>query len=90
MEHKEIQLSQEEMDSILDLRNKLRENIESVGKLNIRKHFLEMDLQAVDAELGQLYTDSISLEQMENAKTTEIITKYGEGKLDFATGIYTV
>jgi hypothetical protein len=49
-----------------------------------------MDLQAVDAELGQLYMDSISLEQMENAKTTEIITKYGEGKLDFATGIYTV
>jgi hypothetical protein len=90
MEQKHIQLSQEEMDSIIELRNKLRDNIENVGKTNIRKRFLEMEIQSVQSELNHLYEESVLLEQMESSKTTEIIQKYGEGKLDFATGIYTV
>lgn len=90
MEQNQIKLSQEELDSITSLRNNIRENIETVGKLNIRKFFLRQELESVEAELSSLYLESINLDQMEVEKTNEIISKYGEGKLDFATGIYTV
>lgn len=90
MEQNQIKLSQEELDSITSLRNNIRENIETVGKLNIRKFFLRQELESVEAELSSLYLESMSLDQMEVEKTKEIISKYGEGKLDFATGIYTV
>ena len=90
MESKNVKLSQEELDSIVSLRNLAKENIEKVGKINIQKHFLEKELEFVGEQLLSLYQETLQLNEQEKSKIDEIVGKYGEGKLDFATGIYTV
>jgi hypothetical protein len=90
MEAKNVKLSQEELDSIVSLRNLAKENIEKVGKINIQKHFLEKELEFVGEQLLSLYQETLQLNEQEKSKIDEIVGKYGEGKLDFATGIYTV
>lgn len=90
MEAKKVKLSQEELDSIVSLRNLAKENIEKVGKINIQKHFLEKELEFVGEQLLSLYQETLQLNEQEKSKIDEIVGKYGEGKLDFATGIYTV
>lgn len=85
-----MKLSQEELDSIVSLRNLAKENIEKVGKINIQKHFLEKELEFVGEQLLSLYQETLQLNEQEKSKIDEIVGKYGEGKLDFATGIYTV
>jgi len=90
MESKNVKLTQEELDSIVSLRNLAKENIEKVGKINIQKHFLEKELEFVGEQLLSLYQETLQLNEQEKSKIDEIVGKYGEGKLDFATGIYTV
>ena len=90
MEAKNVKLSKEELDSIVSLRNLAKENIEKVGKINIQKHFLEKELEFVGEQLLSLYQETLQLNEQEKSKIDEIVGKYGEGKLDFATGIYTV
>lgn len=90
MESKNFKLTQEELDSIVSLRNLAKENIEKVGKINIQKHFLEKELEFVGEQLLSLYQETLQLNEQEKSKIDEIVGKYGEGKLDFATGIYTV
>jgi methyltransferase-like protein len=90
MESGNFKLSQEELDSIISLRNLAKENVEKIGKLNIQKYFLESELEFVKEQLSGLYTESMKLNEQEKSKIDEVVGKYGEGKLDFATGIYTV
>jgi hypothetical protein len=90
MEPGNFKLSQEELDSIISLRNLAKENVEKIGKLNIQKYFLESELEFIEEQLSGLYTESMKLNEQEKSKIDEVVGKYGEGKLDFATGIYTV
>lgn len=90
MESKNIKLSEQELNSIIELRNLAKNNVEKIGKLNIQKYFLESELGFVNEQLSGLYTESMELNEQEKSKIDEIVGKYGEGKLDFATGIYTV
>ena len=90
METKSVKLTTDELDSILSLRNLVRENVEKVGKLNIQRHFLDKEVEFVNEQLGALYQESMQLGEKEKLKIDEIVAKYGEGKLDFATGIYTI
>lgn len=90
MEKNSVRLTQEELDSIISLRNLAKENVEKIGKLNIQKHFLESELDFVKEQLSVLYSESMKLNDQEKEKIDEIVGKYGEGKLDFATGVYAV
>jgi len=90
MEKNSVRLTQEELDSIISLRNLAKENVEKIGKLNIQKHFLESEHDFVKEQLSVLYSESMKLNDQEKEKIDEIVGKYGEGKLDFATGVYTV
>ena len=90
MDPRNFKLSQEELDSIISLRNLAKENVEKIGKLNIQKYFLESELEFVKEQLSSLYTESMQLNEQEKSKIDEVVGKYGEGKLDFATGVYTV
>lgn len=86
----QVKLSEEELASVQELREAIRRNVEASGKLNIRKHFIEMELNEINNELSKIYTESMELDSMEKNKIDEIVGKYGEGQLDFSTGIYTV
>ena len=84
-----IKISQEELNSLLDLRERIRTNVESIGRLNIKRHFTQLELNQTVEDLGVAYSVSEDLSMEENRVVQEITAKYGEGDLDFGTGTYT-
>jgi hypothetical protein len=85
----QIRISQEELNPILDLRERIRTNVESIGRLNIKRHFTQLELNQINEDLDQAYGNTEELSMEENRVVKEITAKYGEGDLDFSTGIYT-
>ena len=83
-----IKITQEELNSILDLRERIRLNVESIGRLNIKRHFTQLELNQIMEDLNQSYSSSEDLGMEESRIIQEITSKYGEGDLDFNTGIY--
>ena len=84
-----IKISQEELDNLLILREKIRANVESVGRLNIKRHFIEVEMREVQEELTHAYEESENLSMEEQRIVNETVQKYGDGDLDFNTGLYT-
>lgn len=89
MENNQVKITNEELEKINSLRNEILENVESIGRLNIRKHFLVKELEPIEATLMSLLQKSEDLDTQEKDVIDEIIQKYGEGQLNFETGIYT-
>jgi len=84
-----IKISQEELNSLLDLRERIRTNVESIGRLNIKRHFTQLELNQTVEDLNVAYSTSEDLSMEESRVVQEITAKYGEGDLDFGTGTYT-
>ena len=84
-----IKISQEELNSLLDLRERIRTNVESIGRINIKRHFTQLELNQTVEDLNIAYAGSEDLSMEENRVVQEITAKYGEGDLDFGTGTYT-
>lgn len=85
----QIKISEEELSQVLDLRNRIRENVESIGRMNVRKHFVELELNQINDQLAQIYLTTEDLSAEESRIVDEFSKKYGDGSLDFETGIYT-
>ena len=85
----QIKISQEELNSLLDLRERIRTNVESIGRLNIKRHFTQLELNQTVEDLNVAYSTSEDLSMEESRVVQEITAKYGEGDLDFNTGVYT-
>ena len=88
METKEIKLPEQDLVEINNLRVLIRENVDSLGNLSIRKHFLLKEISTVDGEIKAFLEKTEELNLMEKTKVNEIVERFGEGKLDFETGIY--
>jgi hypothetical protein len=88
METKEIKLPEQDLVEINNLRVLIRENVDSLGNLSIRKHFLLKEISTVDGEIKASLEKTEELNLMEKTKVNEIVERFGEGKLDFETGIY--
>ena len=88
MAESEIKLPEEEFREIVELRVRIKENVEILGRISIRKHFLEMDLSSLNTEMSLNLKESEDLNTREKEVTEKIVEKYGEGKLDFSTGVY--
>jgi len=84
----QIKISQEELNSLLDLRERIRTNVESIGRLNIKRHFTQLELNQTVEDLDVAYSVSEDLSMEENRVVQEVTAKYGEGDLDFNTGVY--
>ena len=84
----QIKISQEELNSLLDLRERIRTNVESIGRLNIKRHFTQLELNQTVEDLDVAYSNSEDLSMEESRVVQEITAKYGEGDLDFNTGVY--
>jgi len=85
----QIKLTPEELQIIQTLREQAKENVDKLGRMNIQKFFLEKELQFVQEQLASLYEETMQLNEQEKKTVDEIVNKYGEGKLDFASGLYT-
>lgn len=86
----QIKLSAEELQEIQILRDAARENINEVGRLNIQKFFFQKELDSVSEQIQNLYLETEKLNEREKNLVNEIVSKYGEGKLDFNTGLYSI
>lgn len=84
-----IKLSQEELDSINSLRERIRTNVEKIGRDNIKKHFTESELNLIKMDLEKSYLETEDLSREESKLIDSIVSKYGDGDLDFSTGMYT-
>jgi hypothetical protein len=84
----ESKLTREELEKIVTLRDSIRTNVEKIGKMNIQRYFLQKELDFVNEQLSLLYDESMALSEQEKASIQEVVGKYGEGQLDFTTGVY--
>ena len=80
-----IKLSSEELNSIENLREKIRSNVEKIGRLSIKKHFIETELNLIVLDLNSSYLETEELSREESKVVDGIVAKYGEGDLDFST-----
>ena len=85
----QIKITEEELKQVLELREKIRTNVETLGRLSVRRHFANLELHEIDAEIDQTHLITEDLSAEENRIVKEISQKYGDGSLDFETGIYT-
>lgn len=88
MEKNQIKITDQELSEINQLRKSIGENIDMVGNLHIRKHFLSKEISTVESDIINTLEITEQLNLMEKEKISQIIEKYGEGNLDFETGIY--
>ena len=76
-----IKMPQEELDNILILREKIRANVESIGRLNIKKHFINLELKSAQEDLAHAYEESerlaaeLGMFQRENAMLKDEIER---------------
>lgn len=85
----QIKITEEELAQVRDLRDRIRTNVETIGRLNVQRHFAQLELDHIQSELGQTYVITEDLSAEESRVVKEISQKYGDGSLDFETGIYT-
>jgi len=84
----QIKLSSEELEKVQSLRNEARENVDKIGRMNIQHHFLTEEIRFVEEQLQSLYGETSDIKKREQELVNNIVSKYGEGQLDFNTGIY--
>jgi hypothetical protein len=51
---------------------------------------MQIELDILNSKIAEVYTKAEQLEALEKELIDSVVSKYGEGKLDFATGIYHV
>ena len=86
---KEIKFTQQEIDSLQELRQ-LYANVElSLGKLEIARMQSEQKLEQLVNEKFRLEADYTQIQQNESQLVSELTEKYGVGNLDINTGTFT-
>ena len=85
----DIKFTQDELDSLTDLRNNYDSIRSSMGNLELSKLQFESRLSDLDDEKLRLETEYTSLIKREQELFGELNEKYGAGNLDPATGIFT-
>ena len=85
----QIKLPDELLTEIESVRNEITENVVLVGRLNVQKAFYQRDLKQIEAQLEAQYDKAEMLNQKEDELQKKVVSQYGNGKLDFATGIFT-
>ena len=86
---KEIKFTQQEIDSLQELRQ-LYANVElSLGKIEIARMQSEQKLEQLVNEKFRLEADYTQIQQNESQLVSELTEKYGVGNLDITTGKFT-
>jgi len=85
----QIKLPEELLMEIQKLRDELTSNVVRIGRLNVEAAFHRKDLEILESEINSLYdyAEDISLKESDLQK--RVTDQYGNGKLDFETGLFT-
>ncbi len=84
-----VKLPEDLVLEVQNLKDELMDNVIKVGKLSVQKSFYEKDLEIINNQLANLHDQAALIYQKEEELQKRVITEYGNGKLDFETGIFT-
>jgi hypothetical protein len=85
----QIKLPEELLLEIQKLRDELTQNVVRIGRLNVEAAFHRKDLQIIESELSSLYDLAEDISARESELQRRVISEYGNGKLDFESGVFT-
>jgi|TARA_R110000868_G_scaffold159532_2_gene388487 hypothetical protein len=86
---KEVKFTQQEIDSLMNLKQSYA-NVElSLGKLEIARMQTEQRLDNIQNEKLRFETQYVEIQQGETKLVGELTEKYGVGNLDINTGTFT-
>ncbi len=84
-----VKLPEDLVLEVQNLKDELMDNVIKVGRLSVQKSFYEKDLEVINSQLANLHDQAALIYQKEEELQKRVITEYGNGKLDFETGIFT-
>jgi hypothetical protein len=85
----QIKLPEELMKEIESVRNQVTENVVYIGRLNVQRSFYMRDIDEIEKQLQVEYDRAEDLNSRENELQQKVVSQFGQGKLDFSTGIFT-
>ena len=86
---KEVKFTQEELNSIEQLKNNYSSITNALGNLEISRIQTEKRLDMLSNEKLRLETQYEQIIQEENNLINTLTEKYGQGNLDINTGVFT-
>ena len=86
---KEIKFTQEELDSLSNLRNSFAQLELGFGKLEVARIQAEQRMEQIEDEKLRLETQYAQEQVNENNLISNLTEKYGMGNLDITTGKFT-
>ena len=85
----QIKLPEELLMEIQKLRDELTANVVRVGRLNIEAAFHRKDLEIIESEIKSLYDYAEDISLRESDLQKKVTDQFGNGKLNFESGIFT-
>lgn len=89
METNQIKLTDQELQTIEDIRTKYMNLTMAFGQLKIEQMVIKTQLQRFEELDTQFSTEYSALQKEEESFTNTIFQKYGDGEVDAETGIFT-
>ena len=89
MEITETKLSEEELTELSELRQTYAQITAQIGRLNIDKYSIEDRLKFVDTEITKARDMYLDTSKTEEELVNKLNEKYGQGKIDLDTGVFT-
>jgi len=85
----QIKLPEELLMEIQKLRDELTSNVVRIGRLNVEAAFHRKDLEILESEINSLYDYAEDISLRESDLQKRVTDQYGNGKLDFESGLFT-
>ena len=86
---KEIKFTQEELDSLSNLKNAYAQLELSLGKVEMARSQIDQRVEQIEGEKMALETQLNELQKQERVLVESLNEKYGAGNLDPNTGVFT-
>jgi len=86
---KEIKFTQEELDSLSNLKNTYAQLELSLGKVEMARIQIDQRAEQIEGEKLSLETQLNELQKQERVLVESLNEKYGAGNLDPNTGVFT-
>ena len=87
--NKEIKFTQEELDSLSNLKNAYAQLELSLGKVEMARIQIDQRAEQIEGEKLSLETQINELQKQERVLVESLNEKYGAGNLDPNTGVFT-
>mgnify|MGYP003137598430 CR=1 FL=1 len=79
-------LEQEEIQSIMNLRQKMSDKVVQFGEIEVEMHLAEQRIDFLQTQKKMLKEEFAQMQESEKKLADELNAKYGEGNLNLDTG----